>query len=87
MLKQQLALLQTEMAKLKLQLQNLTPPRPTASKDMSMISLIPKWSSPVKSTPVREFLDTVEGAARVGNWSDADMVQVAALKLMDTAWV
>jgi hypothetical protein len=27
----------------------------------------------------------VEGAARVRNWSDADMVQVAALKLVDTA--
>jgi hypothetical protein len=48
------------MAKLKLQLQNLTLPRPTASKYMSMVSLIPKWSSPVKSTPVQEFLDTLE---------------------------
>jgi hypothetical protein len=85
LLKQQLALFQTEMAKLKLQLQNSTPPGPTASKDMSMVSLIPKWSSPVKSTPVREFLDTVHGAARMGNWSDSDMVQVAALKLVDTA--
>jgi hypothetical protein len=60
LLKQQLALLQTEMAKLKLQLQNSTPPDPQPAK---------KWSSPVKSTPVQEFLDTVEGAARVGNWS------------------
>jgi hypothetical protein len=85
LLKQQLALLQTEMAKLKVQLQNSTPPRSTASKNMSVVSLIPKWSSPVKSTPVQEFLDTVEGAARVGNWSYADMVQVAAQKLVDTA--
>jgi hypothetical protein len=52
LVRQQLELLQTEMAKLKLQLQNSTPPGPTASKDMSMVSLIPKWSSPVKSTPV-----------------------------------
>jgi hypothetical protein len=52
---------------------------------MSMISLIPKWSGTAKSTPVQEFLDTVEGAARVGNWSDADMVQVATLKLADRA--
>jgi hypothetical protein len=49
-----------------------------------MISLIPKWSGTAKSTFVQEFLDTVEGAARVGNWSDADMVQVATLKLADT---
>jgi hypothetical protein len=61
------------------------PPRPTASKDISMISLIPKWSGAVKSMRVHEFIETVERAARVGNWSDANMVQVATLNLADTA--
>lgn len=50
---------------------------------MSLISLILKWSGPVKSMHVQEFLDTVEGAARVENWSDADLVQVTIFKLLD----
>jgi hypothetical protein len=51
---------------------------------MFMISLAPKWSGTVKSMPVQEFLETAEEATRVGNWSDADMVQVATLKLAKT---
>jgi hypothetical protein len=59
--------------------------RPTAPKDMSMVSLIPKWGGTEKSVPISEFFDTIEGAAKVGNWSPEDKIQIAILKLMDAA--
>jgi hypothetical protein len=59
--------------------------RPTLTKDMSLVGLIPKWSGTEKATPLAEFFEAIEGTARIGNWSDADKIQVAVLKLTDTA--
>lgn len=59
--------------------------RPTAAKDMSLVSLIPKWSGTEKATPLHEFFEAIEGIAKVGNWSETDKIQVAVLKLSETA--
>jgi hypothetical protein len=49
------------------------------------VSLIPRWAGNEKAIPLHEFFETIEGSARVGNWSDTDKIQVAALKLTDAA--
>jgi hypothetical protein len=54
-------------------------------KDLSLVSLVPKWSGGETAPPIQEFFDTIEGSAAIGNWTQADMKQVCALKLTDAA--
>lgn len=57
---------------------------PTKFKDLTVSNLIETWSGdgPVSVT---EFLGKVERAAKSGNWTDADKVTVAVLKLSGAA--
>ena len=50
--------------------------RPTAPKDLSLISLIPKWSGTEKSVSVKEFFffALVELPATTGNWNDVEKI-------------
>jgi hypothetical protein len=52
---QQMARLQDEVQNLQMQLVA----RPTAAKDMSLVSLIPKWSGTEKVTPLHEFFEAI----------------------------
>jgi hypothetical protein len=74
--------LQAEISNLRAQVSS---GRPTAPKDFSLISLIPKWSGTEKSVSVKEFFDSVESSAKIRNWSDFDKVQITALKLTEVA--
>jgi predicted GTPase len=65
---QQLARLQLDVQNLHAQLQSKT----QATKDLSMVTLINRWSGTEKSQLVNDFFDSIEASARVGNWSDAD---------------
>jgi len=38
---------------------------PTVHKDLSLISLIPKWSGSESAVPLEEFLTCVDSAARI----------------------
>jgi hypothetical protein len=76
-----------QWAKLQLEVQTLQARLQKTTKDLSLVSLIPKCSGNTKSGPFHEFLCTVESTAAVGNWSDEDMVRIAALKRTDTARV
>ena len=58
---------------------------PTALKDLSLISLIPKWSGTEKSVSVKEFFELVESSARIGNWSEFDKIQITVLKIAEAA--
>ena len=78
---QQMAKLQTEVQTLQAQLQA----RPTATKDLSLIALTPKWAGNDKAIPLHEFFETIESTARVANWSPEEMVRIAVLKLTDNA--
>jgi hypothetical protein len=78
---QQIARLQLEVQQLQSQVLGRTP----VSKDLSLVALIPKWSGNEAAVPLHEFIDTIEGSARIGNWSDADKIQVCVLTLTDTA--
>jgi len=57
----------------------------TVHKDLSFISLIPKWSGSESAVPLEEFLASVDSAARIGNWDQMDCLEIAALKLVDPA--
>ena len=47
-------------------------------KDLSLESLVPKWSSSDTVLPIQEFFEITEGSAKIGNWSEADQIQVCA---------
>ena len=83
------ARLQAELAETKAEIQRLRDRfaigTPTVHKDLSLISLVPKWSGSETAVPLEEFFSSIEGSARVGNWEDTDKCQVAILKLTDAA--
>jgi hypothetical protein len=54
-------------------------------KDLSLNSLVPKWSGTEKSVSVKEFFESVESTAEIGNWSDSDRKQITILKLTEAA--
>ena len=58
---------------------------PTVHKDLSLISLVPKWSGSDSAVSLEEFVESIESAARIGRWDSADCMQIAALKLSDSA--
>ena len=83
------ARLQAELAETKADIQRrierFSIGKPTVHKDLSLISLVPKWSGSESAVPLEEFFSSIEGSARVGNWEDTDKCQVAILKLTDAA--
>jgi hypothetical protein len=58
---------------------------PTVAKYLSLVSFIPKWTGTEKSLHVNEFFETIESTANLGNWSEKDKIQIAVLRLADTA--
>jgi len=63
----------------------VTSGRPTAPRDLSLISLIPKSSGTEKSVSVKEFFESVESLAIIGNWRQFDKIQITVLKLTEAA--
>ena len=64
---------------------NDAPLRRAAYKDLSLVSLVPKWSGGETGPTINEFFEIIEGSASLGNWTEADQKQVCALKLTDAA--
>jgi len=58
---------------------------PTIHKDLSLISIVPKWSRAETAVPLEEFLSSIVGAATMGRWTEEDCVQIATLHLLDPA--
>jgi len=54
---------------------------PTIHKDLSLITLIPNWSGPESAVTLEEFFDCIEGSSHIGQWQDADKVEIVILKL------
>src|SRR5215510_9760964 len=61
------------------------PLRRSATKDLSLVTLVPKWGGTDKSSPLEEFLDVIDGTAKIGNWTEADKIHVCVLRLTDNA--
>jgi hypothetical protein len=49
-------------------------PVPQQSKYLSLVGLIPKWAESDKAVSVKDFFDTVEATAGIGNWSESDKI-------------
>jgi len=77
--------LQAELAEAKAEVQLLRERvsigTPTVQKDLSLISLIPKWSGAETGIPLEEFLSVIEISACIGLWEDGDKLKIAALRL------
>ena len=58
---------------------------PTVHKDLSLISLVPKWSGSESAISLEEFFENIENAAKIGRWHSSDCMEIAALKLTDSA--
>jgi len=54
-------------------------------KELSLISLVPKWSSAENANPIEEFLASIDKAALIGRWLDTDCFKIAFLRLADPA--
>jgi len=54
-------------------------------KDLSLISLVPKWSGGENAIPPEEFLASIECAALLGKWKVRDCMNIAVLRLADPA--
>ena len=63
------------------------PLRRAALKDLSLVSLVPEWSGGDTAPPINEFFEIIEGSATIGNWTEADLKQVCALKVTDAVRV
>ena len=60
---------------------------PTVHKDLSLISLVPKFSDSESEVPLEEFISTIESSARMENWNESDKIEVATLRLAGAAKV
>jgi len=58
---------------------------PIVHKDLSLISVIPKWSVSDDTVTLEEFLETIESSGRIVRWTDKDQGFVAVLKLTGSA--
>jgi hypothetical protein len=47
--------------------------------------MVPKWSGTDKAVPLHEFFEILESTARVGNWTQEDVIRISAMRLTDVA--
>lgn len=58
---------------------------PTVHKDLSFVSLEPKWPVSDSSVSLEEFIASIESTSRIGRWQDRDNFEIAVLKLRDSS--
>jgi hypothetical protein len=58
---------------------------PIVHKDLSLVTLVPKWSGSDASVTLEELLSSIESAAKIGHWSDQDKREIAVLELTNSA--
>jgi len=71
---------QNEIQRLK---DRLTRAPPSFHTDFSLISLISRWSDTESAVSLEECFSSIEVSVRIGNWLEADCLQVAVLELVD----
>jgi hypothetical protein len=81
-LQAQLAESKAEVARLR---DRLSVGVPTVHKDLSLVSLVPRWTGTESASPLEEFLNSIDSAAELGRWSAQDCVRVATLKIAGAA--
>jgi len=82
-------LLKIELSEAQMEIQRLrdrlATAHPTAHKDLSLVSLVPKWSGSESAISLEEFFSSIEGSAKREHWAEADCLQAAVLKLAVSA--
>jgi hypothetical protein len=61
------------------------PLRRAAVKDLSLVTLVPKWSGTETSIHIQEIFEIIEASAAMSDWAEADKIRVCALKLTEAA--
>ena len=83
------ARLQAELAETKAEVQRVKDRvavgTPTVHKDVSLITLVPKWTDTDAAVTLEQFISSVESSARLVRWEESDKVEVALLKLAGSA--
>ena len=54
---------------------------PTVHKDLSLISLVPKWSGLDSGVTLEEFFASIEISAKLGRWQENDQREIAVMRL------
>jgi hypothetical protein len=73
-LQAQLAESKAEVARLR---ERLSIGVPTVHKDLSLVSLVPRWLGAESATSLEEFIESIASAAQLGRWTCADCVRVS----------
>jgi hypothetical protein len=58
---------------------------PTVHKDLSLVSLVLRWTGAASANPLEEFIESIDSAADLGRWTSSDCFRVAILKLAGPA--
>ena len=78
------ALLQAELEESKQEIrrlwERLSLGTPTIHKDLSLVSLVPKWSGTETAVPRNEFFASIDGAAQIGRWGHSDCVRICSFE-------
>jgi hypothetical protein len=73
------AQIQQELEESKLEIQRLRERMslgpPTVHKELSLISLIPKWSGSESANYLEEFISILETSAQIGRWERKDRLK------------
>jgi hypothetical protein len=56
---------------------------PTVHKNLSLISIVRKWSGSESAVRLEEFLSNIESEAKIGRWDDEDKVRIAIVRLTE----
>jgi len=56
---------------------------PTVRKDVTLFSLVPKWSGLDLGDPIEKTFTSIEGAAYILKWEVSDKFSISVLKLSD----
>jgi len=77
--------LQAELEQTRLKLQQLKERMETGAvtvhTDISLVSLIPKWSGSDSTISLEELSSSIESSVKIANWKQTDQLQIAILKL------
>ena len=79
---QELAEAKSEIQRLK---ERMSLGAPTVHKDLSLISLVPKWSGLDSAVILEEFFASIEASAKIGSWEENDQREIAVLRLTASA--
>ena len=55
---------------------------PTVHKDLSLISLVPRWLGSESTNSLKEFILTLEASAQIGRWETKDTLQISIFPVL-----